>query len=77
MHTLLNSLRPDPPAGSSLSRPRVTVAAKDFEEAATEREKWFDVHYQAGFSVVILVVQSCMRQTDSPALYEAPALCNV
>lgn len=50
VHTLLNSLRPEPPAGSSLSRPRVTVTAKDFEEAATEREKWFNVPYQAGFS---------------------------
>lgn len=49
VHTLLNSLRPDPPAESSLSRPRVTVTAKDFEEAATEREKWFDVPYQARF----------------------------
>ncbi|CAN0120298.1 unnamed protein product [Ectocarpus sp. 6 AP-2014] len=46
VHTLLNYLRPDPPAGSSLSRPRVTVTAKDFEKAATEREKWFDVPYQ-------------------------------
>ncbi|CAM9610322.1 unnamed protein product [Scytosiphon promiscuus] len=43
---LLDALKPEPPEGSSVAAPLITVVAKEFEADAKEQERWYGVQYQ-------------------------------